>query len=202
VRDNYLDWLQAWRAQGWETQSEEQSLRRVIDRDADPADEADGDTLRLEGRIDRIDRRGAERYALDYKTGDPQALRLRMRRYAEDTQLLCYALLLGADAPDANASPASVAAGYLVVSERRDPEHTDTATELSWAPDDLREQSAQLLAQMRRDWRALRTGQAMPALGEPPLCDHCEARGLCRRDHRPSPRSASVQSGHTRAESA
>ena len=210
VRDNYLDWLQAWRAQGWETQSEEQSLRRVIDRDADPADEAaaDGDTLRLEGRIDRIDRRGAERYALDYKTGDPQALRLRMKRYAEDTQLLCYALLLGADAPDADArpsahaGPAPVAAGYLVVSERRDPEHTDTATELSWAPDDLREQSAQLLAQMRRDWRALRAGQAMPALGEPPLCDHCEARGLCRRDHRPSPRSAGVQSGHTRAESA
>ncbi|SCC94131.1 hypothetical protein THIX_60189 [Thiomonas sp. X19] len=202
VRDNYLDWLQAWRARGWEAQGEEQSLRRVIGIEADPADDAtsEGDALWLEGRIDRIDRRGAERYALDYKTGDPQALKSRMKRYAEDTQLLCYALLLGADAPDAgsrqpaDASPARIAAGYLVVSERRDPEHTDAATELPWAPDDLREQSAQLLAQMRRDWRALCTGQAMPALGEPPLCDHCEARGLCRRDHRPSPQSARSQS--------
>ena len=203
VRDNYLDWLQTWRAQGWETQSEEQSLRRVIDGDTDPADAAarEGDTLQLEGRVDRIDQRGVERYALDYKTGDPQALRSRMKRYAEDTQLLCYALLLGADTPDPDAGqPAPIAAGYLVVSERRDPEHPDAATELAWAPDDLRAQSAQLLAQMRRDWRALRAGQPMPALGEPPLCDHCEARGLCRRDHRPTPQSPGLP--FTRGESA
>jgi ATP-dependent helicase/nuclease subunit B len=207
VRDNYLDWLQGWRAQGWETQGEEQSLRRVIDSDTTAAradtsaqPSVDAEALRLEGRIDRIDQRGAERFALDYKTGDPQALKARMKRTAEDTQLLCYALLLGADADDAGTGTeprgptarARIAAGYLVVSERRDPEHTDPATELAWKPEDLREQSTLLLAQMRHDWHALRAGQAMPALGEPPICDHCEARGLCRRDHRPSPQRAAV----------
>ena len=207
VRDNYLDWLQGWRAQGWETEGEEQSLRRVIDTDAmgsgaqAPAQTGvDARTLCLEGRIDRIDQRGTERFALDYKTGDPQALKARMKRMAEDTQLLCYALLLGADAdahdagtdtePRGPTARARIAAGYLIVSERRDPEHTDPATELAWKPDDLREQSTLLLTQMRHDWHALRAGQAMPALGEPPICDHCEARGLCRRDHRPSPQRA------------
>jgi ATP-dependent helicase/nuclease subunit B len=205
VRDNYLDWLQGWRAQGWETQGEEQSLRRLIDTDdtgsgiqAPVQAGADVKTLRLEGRIDRIDQRGAESFALDYKTGDPQALRARMKRTAEDTQLLCYALLLGADDAGTDTEPrgptarARIAAGYLIVSERRDPEHTDPATELAWKPEDLREQSTLLLAQMRRDWHALRAGQAMPALGEPPICDHCEARGLCRRDHRPSPQGAAA----------
>lgn len=157
-------------------------MARVVEQDDA------GAALRLEGRIDRIDRRGRERFALDYKTGNPQALKARMQRPGEDTQLLCYALLLGADAPqeprDAGAAP--IGAGYLVVSERRDPEHTDPATALMWAPEALREQSMLLAEQMRRDWRALRAGHAMPALGEPPVCDHCEARGLCRRDHRPA----------------
>ena len=182
VRDNYLDWLQGWRALGWQTSGEEQAMARVVEQDDA------GAALRLEGRIDRIDRRGRERFALDYKTGNPQALKARMQRPGEDTQLLCYALLLGADAPqeprDAGAAP--IGAGYLVVSERRDPEHTDPATALMWAPEALREQSMLLAEQMRRDWRALRAGHAMPALGEPPVCDHCEARGLCRRDHRPA----------------
>lgn len=182
VRDNYVDWLQSWRAQGWKTLGEEQAMARVIDQ-------TDADTsLHLEGRIDRIDRRGVERFALDYKTGNPQALKSRMQRLGEDTQLLCYALLLGADAPqDASGDgTAQIGAGYLVVSERRDPEHTDPAVELMWPPDDLRAQATLLAEQMRQDWRALRTGHAMPALGEPPVCDHCEARGLCRRDHRPA----------------
>ena len=29
----------------------------------------------------------------------------------------------------------------------------------------------------------MRDGAALPALGEGPVCDFCEARGLCRRDH-------------------
>ena len=182
VRDNYLDWLQGWRALGWQTSGEEQAMARVVEQDDA------GAVLRLEGRIDRIDRRGRERFALDYKTGNPQALKARMQRPGEDTQLLCYALLLGADVPQEprDGSAAHIGAGYLVVSERRDPEHTDPATALMWAPAELREQSMLLADQMRRDWRALRAGHAMPALGEPPVCDHCEARGLCRRDHRPA----------------
>jgi ATP-dependent helicase/nuclease subunit B len=32
---------------------------------------------------------------------------------------------------------------------------------------------------MSRIWQ----GHAMPALGEGPVCDYCEVRGLCRKDH-------------------
>ena len=41
----------------------------------------------------------------------------------------------------------------------------------------------QLLQGLRGEWRRLRAGAAMPALGEGAVCETCEARGLCRRDH-------------------
>jgi ATP-dependent helicase/nuclease subunit B len=40
-----------------------------------------------------------------------------------------------------------------------------------------------LLEGLVRDWQRLRDGAGLPALGEPPTCDWCDARGLCRRDH-------------------
>ncbi len=33
------------------------------------------------------------------------------------------------------------------------------------------------------DVRRLRDGAALPPLGEGSACEHCDARGLCRRDH-------------------
>ena len=48
------------------------------------------------------------------------------------------------------------------------------------------ETTAQALSEgMRQDFERIWLGHAMPALGEGSVCDFCEARGLCRKDHWP-----------------
>jgi ATP-dependent helicase/nuclease subunit B len=129
--------------------------------------------VRLAGRIDRIDR-GADGAAelIDYKTGRPEKFKVLVRRNRyEDTQLAFYALLVGADEADA----AKVRAAYLpldsgeAIATIEHPEVADSARAL--------------LAGLAHDLARLRAGAGLPALGESPVCDHCEARGLCRRDH-------------------
>jgi ATP-dependent helicase/nuclease subunit B len=51
-------------------------------------------------------------------------------------------------------------------------EHADVATS-----------AAALVEGLAEDLRSLRDGAALPPLGEGSACDHCDARGLCRRDH-------------------
>jgi ATP-dependent helicase/nuclease subunit B len=36
---------------------------------------------------------------------------------------------------------------------------------------------------LAQDLVQLRAGAGLPALGEGAVCDYCDARGLCRRDH-------------------
>ena len=48
---------------------------------------------------------------------------------------------------------------------------------------DVAETARQLIDGLGADLAALRSGAGAAALGEPPACDHCAARGLCRRDH-------------------
>ena len=44
--------------------------------------------------------------------------------------------------------------------------------------------SAQIRVQsLAGEWLRLRKGERMLALGEGVVCDTCEARGLCLRDH-------------------
>ena len=45
--------------------------------------------------------------------------------------------------------------------------------------DSARELTRQIAAERAR----IEAGAPLPALGEGPVCETCEARGLCRRDH-------------------
>jgi ATP-dependent helicase/nuclease subunit B len=40
-----------------------------------------------------------------------------------------------------------------------------------------------LMRELGEERRRIAAGAPMPALGEGRVCDTCEARGLCRRDH-------------------
>lgn len=157
----YVDWLHDREAAGWTYASGE--VARSI---APP--ELGG--LRLEGRLDRIDRhRDGGVAVLDYKTGNADTLRRKVREPLEDTQLACYAALL-TEEPD-EPPPQAV---YLVLDDRRPPlevPHADPARS-----------AAALIEGVAADLAALRAGAPAPALGEGPTCEHCEMRGLCRRD--------------------
>jgi ATP-dependent helicase/nuclease subunit B len=156
----YVAWLQRREAEGWRWSAGE------LERTIEPPQFA-GAALR--GRIDRVDRRGGALGLIDYKTVALAELKKKVRRPLEDTQLAVYAALMRDEARD------GLQAMYLAFDERDGPqevEHVDVATTAS-----------ALLDGVGRDLARIRAGAGLAALGEGRLCEHCEARGLCRRDH-------------------
>jgi ATP-dependent helicase/nuclease subunit B len=124
--------------------------------------------IALHGRIDRIDQLGGTGVELiDYKTGSAGALRDKVKQPLEDTQLAFYTALM---APE---STAPLQAMYLTLGRKIETiAHPDVQA------------SAQALVQgLAHDLARVRAGAGLPALGEGQVCDYCEARGLCRRDH-------------------
>ena len=159
----YLAWCAAREAKGWYWADGESDHR------CEPA-ELGG--LCLRGRLDRLDHGpdGAQQL-LDYKTGSVAALMAKVRQPLEDTQLAFYAALLGADA--------SLSAAYVAL------DAPDAPREI--VHPQVHDSAAVLLHGLGGEWQRLRQGAAMPALGEGPVCETCEARGLCRRDHWEAP---------------
>ena len=125
----------------------------------------------LEGRLDRIDTNGdGAAMLIDYKTGSRDKVKKRVAEPLEDTQLAFYAALLtdeGSDTP-----PRAI---YLSLTDRETPqdfEHEEVALS-----------AALLVDGLSADLDALRRGDGAPALGEGEVCETCDMRGLCRRDH-------------------
>lgn len=161
----YAQWLRERDAQGAQWEEGEWEVEAL------PADWP----VRLRGRIDRLDRLAKPPGAiqvLDYKTGASQTVADRVRQPLEDTQLAAYAALTLAGG---KASPSGMAAAYLRLNERKGVELTEHKNVARSAGSFVRGVGAEL--------HRIQAGAALPALGDGPVCEHCEARGLCRRDH-------------------
>jgi ATP-dependent helicase/nuclease subunit B len=159
---DYLTWLHGHEEQGWRFAAGE-----VGRRCAPP--ELDG--VVLDGRLDRIDTNSdGAAMLIDYKTGGREKVKKRLAEPLEDTQLAFYAALLTDERSDT--PPRAI---YLSLAEREPPrafEHKDVALS-----------AALLVDGLAGDLDALRQGDGAPALGEGDVCETCEMRGLCRRDH-------------------
>ena len=165
----YLRWQHAREAAGW----------RWADGEAEREIALPGLTppLLLGGRIDRIDSidpgLGGAREVLDYKAGNREAQRDRVRDPQEDTQLAFYAALLQGDG-EMPPPIGDLKAAYVALDDAKSPvavEHREV------------ERTARtMLHHLAGEWSRLRAGAPLLALGEAPLCDYCEVRGLCRRD--------------------
>jgi ATP-dependent helicase/nuclease subunit B len=94
-----------------------------------------------------------------------------VREPLEDTQLAVYAALQLAR----QAAGESVQACYLALDEA----DAVVAVSHDGVADSARELTRQIAAERAR----IEAGAPLPALGEGPVCETCEARGLCRRDH-------------------
>lgn len=155
----YIAWLHERDAQGarfWQGEQE---------REIAPPE---WEGIRLYGRIDRMDHLpGPALELIDYKTGSAAGLRDKLRQPLEDTQLAFYAALVQ---PEADRP---VQASYLALGRKIEPlPHPG-----------VEDSAATLVAGVGADLARIRRGAGLPALGEVPTCDFCEARGLCRRDH-------------------
>ncbi|MCW7540801.1 PD-(D/E)XK nuclease family protein [Aquabacterium sp. A7-Y] len=168
VAQLYVDWMLAHEAGGAEVLKSEVTLSAPLPQR--PA-------TRLHGTLDRVDivhgPDGPRTLILDYKTGSLEALKRRQRDPLEDTQLAFYAALLrhGEAAPG---SQHGVRALYLAMEGR----------EIEAAEHPEVEATAEVLLQgLADDIGRLADGATLPPLGEGSACEHCDARGLCRKAH-------------------
>lgn len=137
-------------------------------------------TLTLVGRIDRMDRLPDGRVlVIDYKTEARAKTQARIRQPAEDTQLAFYGALLDED---------SLQALYLNIAENDETRAFPLPEVDHWR--DL------LVQAIMHDMARIAGGAALPAIGEGSACDHCAARGLCRKDFWSAVPPASVEPGH------
>jgi ATP-dependent helicase/nuclease subunit B len=160
----YVRWLHEEEAKGWSFDAAEVRI---------DLPQVEGATLRLHGRIDRIDRcrHGNAVRLIDYKTNSKDALRSKVRQPLEDTQLAVYAALQSAR----DEGRREVRASYLALDD------DDAVCEVEHA--DVLSSAQRLVHELSRERQRIEAGAALLALGESPVCDICEARGLCRRDH-------------------
>jgi len=173
----YLEWLKQQESAGWQVRQHEVSLQLAPLRLPGSANPMPG----WRGQIDRIDTRGTptgpRARILDYKSKPAASLKPKLRQPFEDTQLAFYAALLSATEGEPQGG---LEAAYLAVDTGKEPELVAHA--------DVEASAAALVEGLADDFARLRDGAVLPALGEGSACEHCAARGLCRRDFWAEPR--------------
>jgi ATP-dependent helicase/nuclease subunit B len=148
---DYIDWQISHNIE-WTVEKAEQQYQVALDAN-----------LSLRGRIDRIERHGQQTALIDYKTGNTPALDEVLQ--GEDVQLPSYSLF----------REDVVRVQYLGLDRKKIEDQTVIEGEQL---QQLRQQvRTRLLDVMSR----IREGAPLPALGQPPVCEYCEASGLCRR---------------------
>jgi ATP-dependent helicase/nuclease subunit B len=148
---DYIDWQTEHNVQ-WTVENAEQQYQIALDA-----------SLTLRGRIDRIERHGSEVALIDYKTGSTPTLEEVLS--GEDVQLPSYSLF----------RDDVTRVQYLGLDKKK----IEDRTVLEGAA--LRELRQQVRTRLLETMGRIRGGAALPALGQPPLCKHCDASGLCRR---------------------
>lgn len=165
--DAYLSWQLKREEQGWRWYAGEFENGFSLQLE-------NGESFRLEGRLDRIDQRefeGAKQTAvIDYKARAASALQAKLKSAGEDVQLPVYAALAEAAHPDYQVAEAA----YLSI-ERNGVKQVPYPE-----PHNIGEAHVIRLHAM---FEALHNRAPLPAQGVEKVCQFCEARGLCRRDY-------------------
>jgi len=152
IQPAYIDAWLAHASQGWRYESGETDF-------AVPHTVAGLGEITLHGRVDRVDAKGDARYVIDYKTSAAQGLKKKLKAPDEAVQLPFYAWLCEA------------AAAYLPINEA-----PVAALELDGETD-----VAAISLRLPQLLEAIARHAALPAHGIDGVCQHCEARGLCRK---------------------
>jgi len=165
--DAYLDWQLKREEQGWRWHAGEFENGFSLQLE-------NGESFRLEGRLDRIDQRefdGAKQTAvIDYKARAASALKAKLESAGEDVQLPVYAALAEAAHPDYQVTEAA----YLSV------ERNGVKPVPYPEPHNIGEAHVIRLHAM---FESLHNQAPLPAQGVEKVCNFCGARGLCRRDY-------------------
>ena len=161
----YIDWLQQHSSEGWRWRAGEETHTQRIEL-------RHGRAVELVGRVDRIDEDGDGRLrVLDYKARAVDVLKRGLKAPGEDIQLPFYGLLLAQRADSA----------AYVSFDRAKEDRRGVETVLPPHPFDVLVHSVG--ARLQADMQRIADGAPLPANGAATVCEHCEMRGLCRRDY-------------------
>lgn len=166
--DRYLDWQIAREGEGWRWQAGE--LTGAIELPLE-----NEDVIRLEGRLDRLDRSDddAKSSVLDYKARASSGLQAGLKHPGEDVQLAVYAALAEAKHPERTVAEAAYLA--IVRDDVKPVRHPEPQAA-----------GAASVARLEAMFVGLYAGAAMPAQGVEKICGRCAVRGLCRKDYWPT----------------
>ena len=154
----YLEWAQKHAAKDWLFELGEHDAERELKWE-NPKQKF---SIRLHGRIDRIDTNNQQRMIIDYKTIDPSRLRKGLKQI-EDHQLAFYGLMM---------EITDVPARYVAFDKTKVVE-IEAKPYAEWCTA-LKEQIQMHIFDMAND-------VPLPANGVGKACDWCEMRGLCRK---------------------
>ncbi|MEY3578900.1 MAG: hypothetical protein RI984_4 [Pseudomonadota bacterium] len=154
----YLEWAQKHAAKDWLFELGEHDAERELTWE----NQEQKFSIRLHGRIDRIDTNNQQRMIIDYKTIDPSRLRKGLKQI-EDHQLAFYGLMM---------EITDVPARYVAFDKTKVVE-IEAKPYAEWCTA-LKEQIQMHIFDMVND-------VPLPANGVGKACDWCEMRGLCRK---------------------
>jgi ATP-dependent helicase/nuclease subunit B len=158
MMSEYLVWAQKHAAKDWLFELGEHDVERELQWE-NPERKF---SVRLHGRIDRIDTNNEQRMIIDYKTIDPSRLRKGLKQI-EDHQLAFYGLMM---------EIIDVPARYVAFDKTK-------VVEIEAKP--YAEWCAALKDQIQLHISDMAEGVPLPANGVGKACDWCEMRGLCRK---------------------
>jgi len=165
--DSYLNWQLKREEQGWRWRAGEFESGFSLALE-------NGESFRLEGRLDRIDQRLSEGKSqtavIDYKARAATALQAKLKSAGEDVQLPVYAALAEAAYPDFEVAEAA----YLSI-ER------NAVKQIAYPDADNMGEAH--VTRLQTLFEAMHVAAPLPAQGVENVCKFCEARGLCRRDY-------------------
>jgi ATP-dependent helicase/nuclease subunit B len=160
--DSYLAWQIDREAAGWRWHAGE--LAGAFELPLD-----NGETLRLEGRIDRLDLNDEHTSVIDYKAREASVLASKLKSPGEDVQLAVYAALAESKHPERAVTDAA----YLAIMRREVKAVAYPAPQTA---------GAENVARLHNMFEAMYAGAPLPAQGVDAVCTYCSARGLCRKD--------------------
>ncbi len=133
----------------------------------------DSYTIKIRGKIDRIDLRNNEALVLDYKVQNQKKLQDRDKHFNDDPQLLMYAMALDQQSIGST-HPVNEVEWVSLKPDAND-------KEIYLAKEVTQELRNELEIQIQEDFQSIWQGKPLVASGPNHVCQYCDVRGICRK---------------------
>ena len=133
----------------------------------------DSYSIKIRGKIDRIDLRDEQALVLDYKVQGQKKLQVRDEHFNDDPQLLMYAMALDRQSTGST-HPVNEVEWVSLKPDAND-------KEIYLSKEVTRELRSEIEIQIQKDFQSIWQGKPLIASGPNHVCQYCDVRGICRK---------------------